>query len=314
MRRKAQLWRFVDADDKPAAPIDGGGLHRLLLATEASGGDLAFTDAFGYETHVVAAPGSAPQFAIHRIRSSDLPSERRDGRIVNLNKRVRELAEGTNVWLPTDNLVVFMGTGYSPRPGRFAEWLRERVGWPVWLEPVVRRDLGAVLANLRKVSSVELKIFADDARRLDLSAFFDGESDPLAPLLAAQKAHQGGIITVGWSVGQGQDADQGFFRSLLERLRLADLSLFRSARAKVYVEDVEGAVPIDFLHDRLVTEVEVDPASQRQRLLDWTTAQDAMEQAWRDFQEAEPGLRDIRANSTSARLRAPRALLPRSEE
>lgn len=313
MRRKAQLWRFVDAEDNPAPPIDGGGLHRLVRDAEAAGADLGLTDAYGYETHLVAAPGSAPHFALHRIRSTDLPSERRDGRIVNLNRRVRELAEGTHVWLPTDNLAIFMSTGFSPRPGRFAEWLRERVGWQVWLEPVIRHDLGAVLANLRKVSSVELKISADDARRLDMSGFFDGDADPLAALLAAQRAHQGGIISVGWSVGTGSDADQGFFRSLLERLRSADLTHFRSARAKVYVEDVEGAVPIDFLHDRLVAEVEVGTASQRERLLDWEPAREAMTAAWQDFQDAEPNLRQVRSSATSTRLRAPRALLPTIE-
>lgn len=67
---------------------------------------------------------------------------------------------------------------------------------------MIRTDVGPVLSDLRKITSVEVKIAADEARQLVLDDFFQGESDPLGALIAAQRAQQGGIITVGWSVGR----------------------------------------------------------------------------------------------------------------
>lgn len=178
-------------------------------------------------------------------------------------------------------------SGFSPRPGRFAEWLRYRLGWDVWLEPVLRPDVGPVLDEIRKVTRVEIKVSADEARRLDASGFFEGEDDPLGALYTAQQAQHGGIIGLEMSVGQGSGADQGFFRSLLERMRGADLSSFRTARAHVHLGDGIGSTVIDFLHDRVVAEIEVDQPSGRQRLLEDHAAQKTMEAAWEQFIEVD---------------------------
>lgn len=287
MRRNVQLWRFHDANGKPVGPIRASALHRYLADREQAGDYLDFTGTDYYETQLAVVPGTQPHVVLHRIRGDNLPSQRRNGKIVDLDPSVNELAEGSQFLFLERNLVAFMGTGFSPRPSRLAEWMRNRLDWEVWLEPVLRADAGAVLDHLRKVTSVEVKIAADEARNLDLGGFFEGEDDPLATLLTAQRAQQGGIITVGWSVGQGSEADQGWFKAVVDRLRRADLSPFRAAKAKVYVEDADSAVPFDFLHDRLVAEVEVDQPTGRQRLLAPDVALGAMQQAWTQFQDTD---------------------------
>lgn len=224
---------------------------------------------------------------IHRIRDHDLPSQRAQGRITDLDRRVQELAEGSHLLLLPRNMVACLGTGFSPRPGRFAEWLRQRLEWEVWLEPVLRPDVGAILDDIRKITRVEIKVSADEARRLDASGFFEGEDDPLGALYTAQRVQQGGIIGLEVSVGQGSGADQGYFRRVLDRLRGADLTSFRTARAHVHLQDGNGSTVVDFLHDRVVAEIEVDQAPGRQRLLDTPTARQTMETAWEQFQEAD---------------------------
>lgn len=289
MRRKVQLWRFVDEDGAPGRPVPVTALHRMLVAADAAAADLTYTDAYDYETQLepVAATGHTGHYLLHRIRAEDLPSQRRGGRVVELDPSVDELAEGSHVLMLQRNLVAVLGTGFSPRAGRLAEWMRFRLGWDLWLEPVLRQDVGLILSNLRKITSVEVKILADEARRLDLSGFFEGDSDPLGALQTAQRAQQGGIITVGWSVGQGSDADQGWFQRLIDRLHTMDPSRFRAARANVYVEHSESLTPVDFLHDRIVAEVEVDQPPGRQRLLPNDVAYGALQEAWTQFRDID---------------------------
>lgn len=287
MQRKVQLWRFFDENDRPARPIPVGALHRFLVARDRADDDMSFTGTDGYVTHLAPVGGTHPHVVLYRIRQEDLPSERRNGRVVDLNSAVNELAEGSHFLFLERNLVAFIGTGFSPRPGRLAEWMRNRLGWDVWMEPVVRHDVGPILDHLRKITSVEIKIAADEARQLELADFFEGEDDPLGALLTAQRAQQGGIITVGWSVGQGSDADQGWFQRLVDRLRGADLDRFRAARAKVYVENADNAVPVDFLQDRIVAEVDIDQPAGRQRLLAPPVAVAAMQQAWKQFKDTD---------------------------
>lgn len=203
--RKVQLWRFVDADNKPVGPIPGGLLHSFLKHQDAAGVDFSHTHLGRYRSQLEVAP-SSPHFVFHRLRDSDLPSERRNGKIVDLNSTVLELAEGSHALFLPRNLVAFAGSGYSPRPGRLAEWMRERLGWDVWLQPVLRQDAGSVLDNIRKVSNVELSIPADEIARLDMAGFFEDEEDPLRVLDFARRSQQGGVIRVGWSVGQGSGA------------------------------------------------------------------------------------------------------------
>lgn len=286
-RRKVQLWRFFDANDKPVPPIPAGELHRFLVAQDDSNADMAYLGTDDYVTHLSPIGGVEAQVVLSRIRADDLPSQRVDGKVVALDPNVGELAEGSHFLFLPRNLVAFIGTGFSPRPGRLAEWMRNRLGWDVWLEPVVRQDVGPILDNLRKITSVEVKIAADEAKRLELADFFEGENDPLGALLTAQRAQQGGIITVGWSVGQGSDANQGWFQRLVDRLRRADLERFRSAKAKVYVEHSDNAVPVDFLQDRIVAEVEIDHPTGRQRLLESPVALAAMQRAWEQFKDTD---------------------------
>lgn len=282
-------------------------LHRFLR--EQDPGSLNNRSADGFESHLVPVAGSPAHFELHRIRIEDLPSERREGVIVDLNSSVNELAEGSHFLALPNNLLAFVGTGFSPRPGRLASWLRSRIGWNVWLEPVIRPDAGEVLDNLRRVTSVEVKISAEEARRLDLSGFFNEDDDPLGALLVAQRARQGGIITVGWSVGRDGHADQSWFTRLVERLRNADLTSFRSAKAKVYVEDSDNAVPIDFIHDKVVVEVEVDQPPGRQRLLPPSIALELMQEAWEQVRGTHGGP-SPESSASAIQLGVPPALIP----
>ncbi len=293
IQRKVQLWRFFDENDTPAPPIPVGELHRFLVARDDASEDMAYSGTDHYVTHLSPVRGVEPHVVLSRIRSDDLPSQRVNGKVVALDGSITELAEGSHFLFLPRNLVAFIGTGFSPRPGRLAEWMRNRLGWDVWMEPVVRHDVGPILDNLRKITSVEVKIAADEARQLQLADFFEGENDPLGALLTAQHAQQGGIITVGWSVGQGSDANQGWFQRLVDRLRGADLERFRSAKAKVYVEHSDIAVPVDFLQDRIVAEVEIDQPTGRQRLLEAPVALDAMRRAWQQFEDTDKVLEHL---------------------
>jgi hypothetical protein len=221
MGRKIQLWRFLDANGDPLPPIPTAALHRMLCGQHPE----SMTCGHGLDYETQLEPGAmSGHFVLHRIRNRNLPFERRNGRIVPLNESVEELTEGSHFLFEARNLVLFMGTGFSPRPGRLAEWLRQRIGWDVWLQPVFRPDAGQMLANLRKVSKVQLTIPADNARRLDATSFFEDDDDPMRALGFAARAQQGGLINIGWSVGQGSDADQGFFQRLARRVARADLA------------------------------------------------------------------------------------------
>lgn len=306
IKRKVQLWRFVDEDDNPAPSLPRGALHKLLRAEDSAGTDMSHSDRHGFRTQLEPVPGSHPHMVLHRIRDTDLPSERRGGRIVALNRNVQELAEGSHALLLPDNLVAYIGNGISPRPGRLAEWIRARVGWDVWLQPVLRHDLGTVLDNIAKVSNVELAIPADEVQRLDMAGFFEGDDDPLRVLRHAQQFQQGGIVRVGWSVGLGNRHDQGFFRGLVDRIRRADVRGFSVAKAKVYVEDGD-AVPVDFIHDKVVVEIDIDETT-RQRTLPNRTAYQAMTEAWEHFQNEER-IRDHLQTSDLPPLKVPASLI-----
>lgn len=283
MKRKVQLWRFYDSHDDPAPPVPGQALHRFLRMKDLATTDLTFTDAEQYETQLEPVSSSNPHFILHRIRGDNLPSQRNGWRITELDKRVQELAEGSHLMMLPRNLVAFLGSGFSPRPARFAEWLRRRVGWDVWLEPVIRPDVSAVLQNISKISRVEVKIAADEARKLDLAGFFKGKDEPLAALQAAQRVQEGGIISLSLSVGHGNQADQGWFRELVARLRGADTTHFRQARALVHRAGIEGGTTmVDFIHDKVATEFETEGGG-RQRLLDPSVAGQLMGDAWEQF-------------------------------
>ena len=216
----------------------------------------------------------------------DLPSEV-DGRKVRpLRGSVQGLAETTHVRLIERNLAIFMTSGYSPRPMRFADYLRARIGLDVWLKPVPREDLGQVLDQLRRVSRIDLAIAADEAARLDLSELY-GDADPLAALNAAGRAQQGGIVRVGWSVGHDKHADQGALRRILDRIFHVDTSRFESATATVYVENSKEPVTVNFLHDNIVTQVDVGDPVSRSRELTAAQAHEALGDAERHFRDVE---------------------------
>ena len=310
MKRKAQLWRFCDEHGNPLTyVIPRQGLHRFMSGIDPTVTDMTLRDARGFHMQLEAVPGNTSHFVMHRLRLHDLPSEYRRRRVVPLNPRVRGLAEGTNIQLISRNLAIFIMSGSSPRPARLGEYMRARLGWQVWLRPVPRADIGQVLASLRKVSSIELAIAADEARRLDLADFFEGDGDPLAVFKAASRARQGGIIRVRWSVGHGSDADQGFFRGVVDRLRRADLRGFSAAKAAVYVEGSDDQIPVDFLDDKIVTQVDVGDPTSRNRALDAKTALEALETARNHFLNVEK-IHDIVNSVDGGQLRVPDALLP----
>ena len=76
-------------------------------------------------------------------------------------------------------------------------------------------------------------------------------------------------------------------------LGAGDLERFRSAKAKVYVEHSDIAVPVDFLQDRIVAEVEIDQPTGRQRLLEAPVALDAMRRAWQQFEDTDKVLEHL---------------------
>lgn len=285
MLRKVQLWRFYDSSGVPAPELPISALHALLQSQQPA--DLSLVGAGGYETHLAPVPGSDPYLILYRVRDQGLPSERRGGQVVDLDPNVNELAEGSHFLFLPRNLLAFMGSGFGPRPTRLAEWIRERVGWDLKLEPVLRPNAGEILNHLERVAWVEIKVPADEVRNLDVSGFFQGANDPLGALKTMQRAQQGGVITLGFSVGRDKHANQTFLTALLSRMRRAPTDTFTKAQAKVYVEHADSATIVDFLHDRVAAEVEIDEPGLRQRLIPPPEALNAMKTAWKQFKEAD---------------------------
>lgn len=282
MRRKAQLWRFADREEQPLQHrIDQKSLHAFISHQQAVGADLTLTDSAGFKTQLNTVNGPSAHLVLHRVREDDLPNEwsAAGGGIAPLSARIDGLAEGTHILLLPRNLAIVMGGGFSPRAPRLAAFLRARLGWEIWLHPVPRRDLGSVLDQVRRVSSIEIAINADEIGNLDLGPMYTEESDPFVLLKAAAQGRQGGVIKLGWSVGQGASANQGWFQGLLRRLAGADMTAFNAARAAVYVEGSKNKIPLDFVHDRIVTQVDVGGREGRAREL-------TVEQARRGLREA----------------------------
>lgn len=270
MRRKAQLWRFVDKDERPLQHrIERRALHAFIGLQQAAGADLTLTDAAGFKTQLNAVSGPATHLVLHRVREDDLPNEwsAAGGQIAPLNVQIDGLAEGTHLLLLPRNLVIVMGSGFSPRAPRLAAFLRARLGWDVWLHPVPRRDLGSVLEQVRRVSNIEIAINADEIHGLDLGPMYNDEFDPFVPLEAAARARQGGVIKLGWSAGHGNSANQIWFQRVLRKLAGADMTAFNIARAEVYVEGSTDKIPLDFVHDQIVTQVDVGEHEGRGREL-----------------------------------------------
>ena len=265
MDRKAQLWRFCDKGGAPLGDeIPGIELHKMI--NELAGNPLlTITDAKDYKTRLAAIPGEQPHFVLHNVRETNLPSQVQGDEISPLNPDIDGLAEATHILLRPGNLVIFVASGYSPRPPRLAAFIRKRLGWDVWLKPVLRKDAGDVLGKITKVSNVELAIPASDVRQMDLAGFFQEDDDPIAALQAAARAQQGGVIRLGFGIGRGSGADQGWFKRLVRRLESANLDRFTTVRANVYVEGSKDQIPVDFLHDKIVATVDVGDAVGRSR-------------------------------------------------
>lgn len=309
MLRKVQLWRWYGSSGAPGqSAVPTSALHSFLLGQRPA--DLSLVGAGEYETHLVPVPGSDPHLILYRVRNQGLPSERRSGQVVELDPNVNELAEGSHFLFLPRNLLAFMGSGFGPRPSRLAEWMRERVGWDLRLEPVLRPNAGEILNHLERVAWVEIKVPADEVRNLDLSGFFQGANDPLGALKTMQQAQHGGVITLGFSVGRDRHANQAFLTKLLKRMRGAPVDTFTKAQAKVYVEHADSATIVDFLHDRVAAEVEIDDPGLRQRLIPPPEALNAMKTAWKQFKEADKVLDFVDPPSSGNTLLVPPALVP----
>lgn len=306
--RKVQLWRFVDENQQPARVVPGAALVRLLTSEQSAGADLSHTDNYGYITQLDPVPGSTPHVVTYRVRDTDLPSERRNGRIVDLNRNVQELAEGSHVFFFPHNHVAFIGNNVSPRPSRLADWLRARTGIDVYLKPVLRQDLGTALDDIAKITNIQLSISAAEVHRLDLSGFFNDPEDPLRVLPEMSKFDQGGNVRVEWSVGLGHNHDPRFFRRVFERLRGADVRGFSVAKAQVRTEEGDS-VPVDFIHDKVVVELPLPPDHGRLRTLTNGTARTIATDAWQHFTTNEHVLDDI-DDSTEAAFDFPATLIP----
>lgn len=311
-KRKVQLWRFVDEDQRPTRAVPGAALVRLLAKEQTAGSDLSHVDNYGYITQLEPVRGSIPHVVAYRVRDTDLPSERRNGRIVDLDRNVQELAEGSHVFFFPHNHVAFIGNNVSPRPTRFTDWLRARTDIDVHLKPVLRQDLGTTLDDIAKITNIQLSISAAEIHRLNLTGFFEDPDDPLGVLPEMSKFDQGGNVRVEWSVGLGHNHDPGFFRRVFDRLRGADVRGFSVAKAQVRTEDGD-AVPVDFIHDKVVVELPVPPDHGRQRTLSNSAARIIATEAWEHFKTNEhvlDGIEDV----TDPPFEFPAALIPQDPQ
>ncbi len=288
MQRNAQLWRFTSWNGEPLSEkFPARGLHRLIEEAQKNGVDLAHNDG-EYDSFLEAVPGADPHLILHRLRFSDLPSQYQGSRVVPLDSTILGLAEGTHIRLLPRNLIIFITNGFSPRPRRFDQWLRARIGLDVHMQPVLRRDLHEVLSHLRRVSEVTLTIPSDQARQLPRTDLEDS-GDALRVLDAAVQASGGMSVSIRMSADRHDLAEQGRLRALFEQLQnlpLQRLGVSR-AKAKVYTQGRREPVPVNFIEDQMVASVEVEAAGGRGRQFEPVSATAALADAWSHFRRVE---------------------------
>jgi hypothetical protein len=199
-----------------------------------------------------------PTVLLDKVRRENYPSI---GDSAGHRQRMR-LNEGEGLLEPTyfsflpNNLIAALVNGNGPHPQRLAEYVRTKFRTPMAIVPVLRRDLDAVLREMR-FTEVEVAVPAERVDR-DLVG-----GDWVEALDGARSLSHDGVIRIGLSVGQKGDAFykatfSDHVRSLVSELRQATgFGEFSTARVAGQVRGSRQV--IDLINDKFVERVDVDP-------------------------------------------------------
>ncbi len=309
MERWVQVWQITDGLGIPLAlRFPAHQLWQLIDREAQNGADLYNRDRDGTTTLLEALPGaSRPHLALHTIRRSNLPSEDAGGRIVDLTIDPRHgLAEGTHFLFCPRNVVICLYNHVGPRIGRLGNWLETRTGLSVQFTPLYRRDTWAVIEQMQRLTQIELSIPADQIAVIGDDPSFDPSL--LDALRASARVSHGGLVHLVWSVGTGgHSVPQGRMRELAHSLVRSDKTGFKGAKVSGRVEGSTSPIPVDLLHDQLVTRRSVEPERERSRRLSTGSAYEAMDETYELFkQQIQEAIEPVAA----PHIALPDALIP----
>ena len=284
MERWVQIWQMTDQLHRPlGSRFPSQEFWRMVHGAAGAGEDLYNEDRDGVLTLLEPLAGTRPHLALHTIRRANLPSEDAGGRIVDLSIDPRHgLAEGTHFVFCPRNVVVCLYNHNGPRIARLGSWLEARTGLKVGFVPLYRTDTWALIQQMERLTRIEITIPADQAEALGP----DPTLDPglLEALRASADASGGGLVHLSWSVGRGgHTVPQSRMRALAHSLVGSDKRGFKGAKVHGKIEDVESPIPVDLLHDQLVTRRTVVLERQRSRRLSTSSAYEAMALTYEDF-------------------------------
>lgn len=230
----------------------------------------------------------ARQLRLGKIRREDLPELEQGGNLQPLQIPDNSgIAEITHVSFFPNNVVGVLFNFYGPRVSVLGHYLRdkatEETPEELRFEPLVRADVSDQLARLSEVRLLRLNVrpsFIDTIREADgsLGAAFEaarraGSADQVEIVLRPEKYSRDFIS-----------------RTLLNPIRaLARHSSVgeeaHTFKVKGLDEETGGLTEIDVLRDHLMLERDVDMVSPRSRVVEPTSAYEAIHSAFRDLED-----------------------------
>lgn len=211
-------------------------------------------------TVIAHAAGQSPHptLLLDKVRRENYPSvgDRAGRRQPMILQEGEGLLEPTYFSFLQNNVIAALVSGNGPHPQRLAEYIRTKFHTPIGLVPVLRRDLDAVLRDMR-FTEIEVAV---PAERLDRDLV---GGDWVEALDGARSLSHDGVLRIGLSVGQKGDAFykasfSDHVRNLVDQVRQAtgfgDLT---TARVAGHVRGSRQVV--DLINDKFVERVSVDP-------------------------------------------------------
>lgn len=265
LKRKVQFYRLTTNDLNGTLPSQQWGKHlETVTAHEFAGTAHHHADDGMVLLGRVVRNDNTKAMALYVVRYADLPARERAGKVSDLRLRPDEgLAEPIHVVFVPRNVVGLLYNHYGPRANRLAEFLNEKCGIDVRVEPVIRSDVLAVLERLTSLRKVHLRLNEGHMESLRADEnFYEAIKDVNGP--------GGGTVALGWTF----DPDKREAATTVWKRRLRTL-LTSPARRAIEKAEVRGRDPesgrletVDLLSDRIVVEREVVRASDRVRLID----------------------------------------------
>jgi hypothetical protein len=260
MQRSIQFWRVINSSGTDLeGTFPAAQLVKMLSEAEAANLDRHRLCRNGM-TVIAHAAGQSPYptLLLDKVRRENYPSVGdRAGR-----RQPMRLQDGEGLLEPTyfsflgNNVVAALVNGNGPHPQRLAEYVRTKFHTPIGLVPVLRRDLDAVLREMR-FTEIEVAV---PAERLDRDLV---GGDWVEALDGARSLSHDGVLRIGLSVGQKGDAFykasfSDHVRSLVDQVRQA--TGFGDLTTARVVGRVRGnRQVIDLINDKFVERVDVDP-------------------------------------------------------